>query len=73
VLCVAVIIGKGGANIKEIRRRHQVQVNIDRHAARDGSKGCVLLGSVDEDLQAAAQLVAHLGAGLGMPPADGGD
>ena len=66
------IIGKGGANIKEIRRRHNVHVEIDRHAARDGSKGCVLRGS-DDDLQAAAQLVAHLGAGLGMPPAGGAE
>ena len=69
MLCVAVIIGKGGANIKEIRRRHNVQVDLDRHAARDGSKGCTLLGSSEEDLQAAAQLIARLGAGLGMPPA----
>lgn len=66
------IIGKGGANIKEISRRHNVLVQIDRHSARDGSKGCVIKGSVEEDLLAAAQLVTHLAAGLSMPPRDDG-
>ena len=63
----SMIIGKGGANIKEVRKRHNISMDIDRHAARDGSRLCHLKGESEEDLQAAALLIAHLGAGMPMP------
>lgn len=64
---VGMVIGKGGANIKEVRKRYKVQANLERHVGRDGAQGCVILGE-PAAVEAAARAVALLAAGLPLPP-----
>ena len=46
-----------GANIKALQRKLKLRVQIDRHAARDGTQGCTIQGEDPAVVARCAELV----------------